>query len=62
MATITIIVTIIDSKTFGFNKCNFGIRSGFKKKTHNFPNSVKRNTKGKFKFNTLRISWKKHFV
>ena len=29
----TIIVTMIDNNAFGFNKCYFGIRSGFKKKT-----------------------------
>ena len=28
-----IIVTMIDNNAFDFNKCYFGIRSGFKKKT-----------------------------
>ena len=34
-----IIVTMIENNAFGFNKCYFGIRSGFKKNI--FPNSVK---------------------
>ena len=38
---VIIIVTIVDIDTFSFNKCNFGIKSGFKKKTQNFSNSVK---------------------
>ena len=41
---VTIIVTTVDNNTFGFNKCNFGIRSDFKKKTSNFSNSEKWNT------------------
>ena len=40
---VTIIVTI-DNSTFNFNKCNFGFRSGFKKKKQTFSNSVKENT------------------
>ena len=32
----TIIVTMIDNNAFGFNKCYFGIRSGFKKKNFFF--------------------------
>ena len=38
---VIIIDKVVDSKAFGFNKRNLGIRSGFKKSTHNFPNSVK---------------------
>ena len=30
---VTIIVTMVDDNPFCFNKCNFGIRSGFKKET-----------------------------
>ena len=52
---IIIIVTIEDSNAFGFNKRNFGIRSGFKKKAHNFSYSVKWNIFSKFQFNTLNM-------
>ena len=44
MYVTTIIFTMIDNNAFGFNKWNFGIRSGFKKKTLNFSDSVKWNT------------------
>lgn len=30
-----------DENAFGFNNCNFGIRSDLKKKTHNCSDSVK---------------------
>ena len=30
---VTIIVTMLDNNTFNFDKCNVGIKSGFKKKT-----------------------------
>ena len=33
---VTVIVTMADKTAFGFNKYNFGIRSGFKKKTNKF--------------------------
>ena len=52
---VTIIVTMVDKNTFNFNKCNFGIRSGFKKKTQNFSNYVKGNTFSKLEFITLRV-------
>ena len=48
-------LTMVDNNVFGFKKCNFGIGSGFKKKTRNFYNSVKWNIFGKFQFNTLRV-------
>ena len=51
---VTIIVTMEDNNTFGFNNCNFEIRSSFKKKTQNSSNSVKRNTFIKSEFITLR--------
>ena len=38
MVTIT---TMVDNNAYSFNKWNFGIRSGFKKKTCNFSNSAK---------------------
>ena len=37
----TIIASMVDNNEYGFNKCNIGIRSGFKKKTCNFSNSAK---------------------
>ena len=46
---------MVDNNTFRFNKCNFGIRSGFKKKTENFSNSVEGNALSKFEFITLRL-------
>ena len=52
---VTIIVTLVDNNTFGVNKCKFGIRSGFKKKTKNLSNSVKGNTFSKLEFITLRV-------
>ena len=52
---VTIIVIMVDNNTFSFNKCNFGIRSGFKRKTQNFSNFVKGNTFSKFEFITLRV-------
>ena len=51
---------LVDNSACSFNKCNFGIRSGFKKKTRNFSNSVKWNTFGEFQFITLRVE--KHFA
>ena len=38
---VAIIMTMVANNAVGFNKFNFVIRSGFKKKTHNFSNSVK---------------------
>ena len=38
---VIITVTVVDSNALAFNKRNLGIRSGFKKKIHNIPNSVK---------------------
>ena len=49
---VTIIVTMLDNNKFGFNS---GIRSGFRKKTQNFSNSVKGNTISKLEFITLRV-------
>ena len=51
---VTIIATMVDNNAFRFNKCNFGIRSGFKKKIQFFFNSVKGNTFSKFEFIILR--------
>ena len=52
---VTVIVTMEDNNTFGFNNYHFGIRSGFKKKTQNSSNSVKGNTFIKSEFITLRV-------
>ena len=52
---VTIIVNMVENNTFSFNKCNFGIKSGFQKKTQNFSNFVKGNTFSKFEFITLRV-------
>ena len=43
------------NNAFGFNMRIFRIRSGFKKKTRNFSNSIKWNTFGKFQFNMLSV-------
>ena len=51
----TIIASMVDNNIFGFNKCNFGIRSGFKRKAQHFSNCVKWSTFGKFQFNKLRV-------
>ena len=37
---VTIVLTMVANNVFGFNKCNFGIRTDFKKKIQNFSNSV----------------------
>ena len=57
---VTVIVTMADKTAFGFNKYNFGIRSGFKKKTNNFSYFVNWNRLSKFQFNILRVE--KHFA
>ena len=44
-----------DSSQCIFFKCNFSIRSSFKKKTHNCSNSVKSNRFSKYQFNILRV-------
>ena len=52
----TIIFIILDNNAFGFNKCNFGIISGFKKKAHNFSNSVNKTHRvHKFPLSFLRV-------
>ena len=45
---------MIDKNTSGLNNCNFGTRSGFKKKTTGSSNS-KSKSNSKFKFNTSRV-------
>ena len=54
-ATITTATTMVDNNAFGFNKCNFGIRSDFKNNNNNnkniFSNSVKWNI-GNLNFNS----------
>ena len=62
---VTTIATTIDNNTVdimvdSFDMCNFGIRSGFKKKTQIFSNSVKGNTFSKFEFITFKV--KKAFL
>ena len=54
-ATITTATTMVDNNAFGFNKCNFGIRSDFKNNNNNnkniFSNSAKWNI-GNLNFNS----------
>ena len=56
-APITTATTMVDNNAFGFNKCNFGIRSDFKNNNNNnnnnnnFSNSVKWNI-GNLNFNS----------
>ena len=45
---------MVDKNTSGLNNCNFGTRSGLKKKTTGSSNS-KSKSNSKFKFNTSRV-------